>query len=36
MKHFGSVVAAAFMNGFLSFYDSIFDFFRPNTVDSKN
>lgn len=36
MKNFGSVVASAFMNGFFSFYDFIFDFFRPNTVDSKN
>jgi len=29
--HFGTVVACAFMNGFLSVFDYIFDLLRPSS-----
>jgi hypothetical protein len=34
-KNFGSVVAGAFMNGFFSIFDLIFDLLRPDS-DSNN
>ena len=30
-KHFGTVIAGAFMTGFLSILDAIFDFLRPSS-----
>jgi hypothetical protein len=32
VKHIGSVIAGAFMTGFLSIFDAIFDFLRPNDL----
>ena len=33
-KHFGSVIAGSFMNGFFSILDYIFDFLKPNVEEN--